>query len=521
MTPRWAHRAAVAGTALVAVALVTTAAIGRARGQMQPPTMSAGTVTAPTPTITAVAHSRPAVTVTVGGQENVHAVRTSFLGVSLEYYELESALGTDAQHLDPVFDALMHHLSSLPSVRVGGESADWSWVRTAGVTRPKPVNFTITDSLTNLLAASGKALDARYILDLNLAANNSRLIDTEGRALAQAIPSRYIRAVEIGNEPELYPTVPWSRPPLPKIYARANPYGVENYIDEFNELTVGLPDLATAGPATGNSSWADALAENASSSNRLGLITIDRYALPRCGLTAQDPDYPTVPKLLDPATATALANSIAPVISEARSRGLPVRVDEVGDAPCFGVLGVSNTFASAIFSLDASFALASSGVDGINFHTEPAAAHRLFNFWESDGVWHGSVAPVYYGLLMFSWAAPAGSHLVATHSSSDTVTTYATRRNHTERVILVNRGASRTVCIRLPGDTAQGSILRLSAPSAASTTGVTIGGASFAKGTTTGELDHTADSEAVVPGSRGRYDISVVRNSAVLLTVTE
>ena len=58
--------------------------------------------------------------------------------------------------------------------------------------------------------------------------------------------------------------------------------------------------------------------------------------------------------------------------------------------------------------LDALFALAREGVDGVNMHTLPRSAYELFKFSHAGGHWSATVAPVYYGLDMFARAARAG-----------------------------------------------------------------------------------------------------------------
>ena len=53
----------------------------------------------------------------------------SFLGVSLEYQALHVYTGRDPSHVDPVFIQLLRKLApgQSPIVRIGGDSADYSW----------------------------------------------------------------------------------------------------------------------------------------------------------------------------------------------------------------------------------------------------------------------------------------------------------------------------------------------------------------------------------------------------------
>ena len=58
--------------------------------------------------------------------------------------------------------------------------------------------------------------------------------------------------------------------------------------------------------------------------------------------------------------------------------------------------------------LDTLFAMARSGVDGVNIHTLPTASYKPFEFRRIRGRWLATVEPEYYALLMFEQAAPPG-----------------------------------------------------------------------------------------------------------------
>jgi hypothetical protein len=120
-------------------------------------------------------------------------------------------------------------------------------------------------------------------------------------------------------------------------------------------------------------------------------------------------------------------------------------VDEMNSISCGGEPGVSDTFASPLWSLDALFAMASVGVDGVNIHSRPNTINELFTFKQVNGVWQGSVRPDYYGLLMFAQAAPAGSRLLklsgTTRGALRAWATLAPDRH--VRVVLINTNTAR------------------------------------------------------------------------------
>src|SRR6202034_4246644 len=102
---------------------------------------------------------------------------------------------------------------------------------------------------------------------------------------------------------------------------------------------------------------------------------------------------------------------VAPEIALAHAHGQSFRLDEVAPITCAGEPGVSDTFTSALWALNALFAIASGGADGVNFHTWNGSAGRLFDFDQAKGQWSSSVQPEYYGLLTFAQAVPPGSRI--------------------------------------------------------------------------------------------------------------
>ena len=132
-----------------------------------------------------------------------------------------------------------------------------------------------------------------------------------------------------------------------------------------------------------------------------------------------DPGYPTIPNLLRLESSRDLLRGVGPLIALAHQHGATFRVDELNSVACKGQLGVSDTFASSLWMLDTLFAMARSGVDGVNIHTLPEAVYHPFTFERVNGRWLGAVEPEYYGMLLFAQAAPPGSRLLAVTSTPD------------------------------------------------------------------------------------------------------
>ena len=84
---------------------------------------------------------------------------------------------------------------------------------------------------------------------------------------------------------------------------------------------------------------------------------------------------------------------------------------------------------------------------------------------------------------------------------------------------MINEGtAARVVDVRARGAAGRGTLELLTAPSLRARTGVTLGGQSYGKSTTTGLLAGAPEPRAVVPTS-GEYVLRVPPASAAMLTV--
>ncbi|MGN6866925.1 MAG: glycosyl hydrolase family 79 C-terminal domain-containing protein, partial [Solirubrobacteraceae bacterium] len=184
---------------------------------------------------------------------------------------------------------------------------------------------------------------------------------------------------------------------------------------------------------------------------------------------------------------------------------------------------VSNTFASALWMLDTLFAMARSGVDGVNIHTLPEAIYHPFTFQQMDGQWSATVAPEYYGMLLFTEAAPPGSRLLAvpTPADPDIRVRAAVTPTGLIHVVLLNDSLTTDQTIALQSPTGAGKtaiVERLNAPGGATATnGVTLAGQSFGEETTTGTLTGKFQAEHLQP-TNGQYTIQLPASSAAMVS---
>jgi hypothetical protein len=447
-----------------------------------------------------------------------------FVGLSIEYSALRGYTGKDPLHPNPVLIQLIRNLApgQSPVIRIGGDSADRTWAPTHKLRKPPGVRFSITNGWLASTRALAQATNARMIFDINFEADSRKLAQVEARALVRGIGAAHIAALELGNEPELYGSFGWyqtaDRQPVP---GRPPGYDLRTYERDFAHIASGLPHLPLAGPAIGGQQWIHYTGRFVTAEPRLQMVTVHRYPLQRCLLPAISPAYPTIPHLLDSTSMRGIADGIAQYAAIAHSRGLPFRVDELNSVSCGGAIGVSNVFASALWSLNTLFELARAGVDGVNVHTFGHAIYAPFRFTHIDHVWRALVQPEYYGLLMFAQADPTGARLLRIASRIPNATQeWATRSSTgTINVVLINDGRRhRTIDVRAPGAPDDGTLERLTAPSLAATRHIDIGGQTFGAATTTGSLAGRRKTPELRPRG-GAFAVTLPAASAALLTL--
>jgi hypothetical protein len=465
-----------------------------------------------------------ATAVTIDPGPNDPAVPQGFLGLSIEYPALEAYAGTEPSSLDPVFEQLVRNLApgQAPLLRIGGNSADRTWWPVAGVSRPPGVSFDLTRQWLEVTRALAQKLGAHVILGVNLEQDSPQIAAAEARALIDGVGRQSVRALELGNEPDLYSAFPWYRSGGHAVLGRPKGYDEAAFSRDFAGFTSALPDVPLAGPSLSGMIWTRDLGQFLAAEPKLGLVTLHRYPLQVCLTPRTSARYPTIARLLSPATSTELAESFAPYVALARAHGLSLRVDELNTVSCGADPAVSKSFASALWAVNTLFGLASVGVSGVNVHTFPGAGYELFKIAGSGGQWRAAVSPEYYGMLMFAEATPPGSHLVSVRSVNvPGVNVWATRATDgTVRVVLTNEGSStHELAVRVPGKFDDATLTRLTAPSAGSRSGVTLGGQSFGAQTSTGLLAGTPQHPSV-SGDDGRYVVELPRVSAAMLVLS-
>jgi Glycosyl hydrolase family 79 C-terminal beta domain len=471
----------------------------------------------------ATGQTLPPVAATVADATAGQAMPPSFLGMSLEYGALHVYTGRNPDDVNPVLIQLLRNLApgQTPIVRIGGNSADYTWWPIRGTLPPGAVKYALTKGWLRMAKAFTQKLGAKLIMGVNLAGGRPAIAAAEAQAFMEGIGNRYIDALEIGNEPDLYSNAIWYIDRRDRaFFARPTTYDFLSYLQEVARWRAVLPPVPLVGPALASLSWlTTGLDQFLAAEPGAPMVTVHRYALRACPTPPTSPLFASIPNLLADRSSSGLAASVAPYVAAAHARGVRFRLDELNSVSCSGKRGVSDTFGSALWMLDTLFNMAGVGVDGVNVHSLPGARYEPFTISHAHDKWQAFVHPEYYGMLMFEQAFPPGAQLLPVSAPSGPVKIWATRSaTGRTRVVIINKDPvnAQTVQVAVPGAGGAASLEWLRAPSILATGGVTLGSQSFGAETRSALLKPPLTTPITATG--GVYTIELPAASAVMLT---
>jgi hypothetical protein len=429
-------------------------------------------------------HGRP-VSVTVAEHPEAARVAPDFMGLSFESTAIPLlAAYSHGGNLAGYLRSLGHGV-----IRIGGVSVDKRVAWTPHGARPSWASVGITPTELDGVAALARESGWRVLLTVSLGRDDPRAAAAEVASARSALGG-LLAGVAIGNEPDRF-----AREGL-----RGSAWSVGEYLDELGAyraaiaraapgVSIAVPDASSGIPPL---PWVSAAA-----ASRPTLLTDHYYPLSSCG-----------------GTKVVLSELASPVLREHEDEMLrrleviehanrtPLAIDETGSISCHGQPGVSNSFASALWAVDWAVRAMHAGVAGLNFHdlvSEPGAYSPLAFTPGAPTAAGGAPLPVslrpnpdWYALLM---TAPlAGSTPVKTSISGDPGLTAAAFLRPGPRgsagpsarlqLVLVDFDppSARPLLVRLhlPPAFGGGSILRLMAPSPASSAHVRLGASEVA-----------------------------------------
>ncbi|HWE34408.1 MAG TPA: glycosyl hydrolase family 79 C-terminal domain-containing protein [Solirubrobacteraceae bacterium] len=527
------RRRAIAFACIVALIAIAAAIAAPDEAQLQPRSAApapATPIAAASGTPAPLAHSwspprnAPHVTVALASGGAI-ALPRSFLGFSIEVGDAVF----DAHHLHLFAHAvdLIRIRGDGPQVlRVGGNSTDQSyWHRRLPVSRPPA--FELGRTWLSGLRRIVDAIHARVILGVNAIADSPGMAASLARSVSRQLPPHALVGLEVGNEPDLY-TQRFAGVRAASIFAgrtrpqRAASMTAAGYANTFASYAAALDRVARgvklAGPAVANPLAGRAWLTGVIDQDRpaLGVLTAHRYPLSNCFHTLRSPYFPTIGRLLSERASAGMAASVAPAIALAHSHGLELRLTEFNSVSCLGRLGVSNTFATALWAPDALLEMLRTGVDGVNLHLRTFSVNAPFLFTSGGFV----ARPAIYGLALFARAFGPGARLMPVALSGARlrhlkVWAVLVGRHELHLLVIDKSSLGVRMTVRLPGATGAATVQRLLAASVRSTHGVTLAGQSLGPN---GQWVGQRIVERLTPGAAG-YGVAVRGYSAALLTV--
>jgi hypothetical protein len=464
-------------------------------------------------TVRTPASERP--TVRAGGPAAIAATPTAegFLGITTSFTTIPVLAGSASDQDTPFINLLRSLSPGAPFVlRLGGVSADVSWWAIPGMKKP-PYLGTLTPQWAAGIRALLTTLGGQAILGVNLEEPpeiDSRIADAEVADFDRYVGANRIDAFELGNEPEFFP--------LSVVNGGHGHDTFAAYGSKFSHIASELGGAPLAGPSSVGQRWLSNLGTVLSDMHtHLKLVTVHAYPIQNCSRFA----HVSVADFFARSSIQGLARLIGGTVKAAASHGAPLRVDELNGITCGGKAGFSNSFGEALWALNVLPALWRAGVQGVNFQTVDGDLNQVFTARHSASGWSVSVEPVYYGLLAFAGAAPAGSRLLRiSNSGLAHFYQFAVRApDGSERVVLTNVGSvARTIGVSASGARGTGSLSLLSAKSLSSTGGTRLAGQSLSP--RTGQLAGTPRLTLVRPNARGVYAVRVPAHAAAILTLS-
>jgi len=439
------------------------------------------------------------------GSGPARAIPQNFLGLSMNWAQPPLVMGQASTGVNYVYRTLLNNLLANTSapllIRVTGDGSQLSDIQAD----------------IEPMVEFAKAVNVNYAPGVDLWYSNLPLAEAEASAWARGLPPNSIQAIEIGNEPDVYPY----------NGARTPTYNFSQYLAQYQQWQQGVNTvigngIGTMGPSMGQQTNWVANTESAVGSNAMGPAIVSQHAY----VGGQNQDGNTVggapwplDELLQPAATTTYPTLFAPLAAAAHKAGRLFRMGEVNSF-WGGITGISNTFQSSLWSIDLMFNYVNNGMDGVNWNDEYGVSYEL-SVYGTPTTSNGQtvynlkqVNPLYYGLLVFSQMAGHNAQLLpVTTSTNANVSIWATLDNTpTTHVVVINKDehATGTVQLAVPGYTT-GTLRYLVGANYAATNGITLGGQTF-----DGSPDGTIQGQLVATPITATNGVFVIPNMPIV-----
>jgi hypothetical protein len=402
--------------------------------------------------------------VTVHRDQPLGVIAPDFMGLG---YEISSVARPGLMNgANSVYVQLVRTLGTRGVIRIGGNTSDYAHYSATAAAVSSAYGTVVNDAMLRDLGGFLKATGWKLIWGLDLGKGSESEAVAEANAVL-SIAGQRLMAVEIGNEPDLFPNQKHRMPE----------YGYEDWLAEYRRYKTALraqfPRIPLAGPdVAGKTDWVTRFAVDEGKDAML--LTHHYY---REGQNATS----TIEKLLD--VDSKLQPQLDQLGAASQSRGLPYRICEVNSFSGGGRPGVSDSMAAALWVLDYMFTLATNGCSGVNMETGVNQRDFISSYSPIGDDEHGhySAKPEYYGMLAFSLGGKGRLLKAEMDASAPDVKAYATQPNKGALTLtLINKragGAALTVVTGSHTQASRAAVTRLSGPAIDAKSGITLGGA--------------------------------------------
>ncbi|HEY0306724.1 MAG TPA: glycosyl hydrolase family protein [Acidobacteriaceae bacterium] len=461
-------------------------------------------------------------------------VPKNFVSFSLNVDVVTRQLGYSPNNMNPIFYQVTKNITDITGIPM----LDRFLHDTAGVT--------VTSSYLAIMAQFYKDTGTSMFVGINMSEDDPSGTAAGAAKTVAALPAAALVGLELGNEPDLYVSGGY----------RTSPYGYTQYLaDETAYATAVLPQtsgIKFAAPVWtgGSSSFVDNLDDFITArQGDLSMVNIHYYS--GTGLDTVNPsNYLLTDAALTRGQNYPTHSSIANAVTAAKNAGIQhIRVGEINSITNGGLYGISDTFSSALWTMDIGMGYAKAGFTGVNYFLNPSVIDAYnaldFNYTTSGSTRTYTlryVAPEYYGMLMLATMLQNDAGIISspitvvkTNGDTPTIKAWATKDGDgTIRVLLINKDETTggPVTLTMAGR-GNATVTRLSAPAWQSTwydpkidapktsgfSGVNINGQTF-DNSTDGKITGTAVPESIAPVS-GIYTVNLPVANAVILTIPQ
>ena len=285
--------------------------------------------------------------------------------------------------------------------------------------------------------------------------------------LAKYIQDHYgdlLDTFAIGNEPDCFDGIRKNKDGYKVFYALWKPH--------YDAIIQAVPKAQIEGPSAAfNGPFAINLAKDLHASGHLPMVSSHYYVF-GAGANAERDPAGTQERLLSESNSVRYEKLYQSLQKPLADLGVPYRIDEMNSCYNGGAKGSSDTYASALWSLDWDHWWAAHGITGLNYHTGESVgmnggfhAPNYASFVHMPDGKGFDVHPIAYSHLAFSQGAKG--HILETQTEGNAnLTSYAYQDGSVYLITLINKdhgsqGGSVPVSITLPEGAGSGSWERL------------------------------------------------------------